>query len=160
MSGDSVVHRFYRAFGGRDWRTMGLLYADDARFSDPAFPDLNAREVRAMWRMLVTRGTDLRIEYEIEREGADAAQVHWIAHYTFGQTGRKVTNDIRASMVLRDGLIRSHTDVFNFHRWTAQALGPVGLLLGWLPSFQRKVQAKADAGLRQFIKRLDEGQAS
>lgn len=150
-----VADDFYQAFADRDWRTMGALYADDAIFSDPAFSSLNAREVRAMWRMLITRGTDLAVEYEVLQQGADAARVRWTAHYTFSQTRRPVVNVITATMKLRDGRIVEHVDAFDFHRWARQALGAPGLLLGWTPFFQRKVQGQARAGLRQFMQRIE-----
>jgi ketosteroid isomerase-like protein len=155
-----VAERFYSAFAARDWRTMGGLYAEDARFSDPAFPDLNAAEVRAMWRMLITRGTDLALQYQVLHESADAAQVRWVARYTFSQTRRPVVNEIVATLTLRGGAIVRHVDVFDFHRWARQALGLPGLLLGWTPSFRRAVQAKAQAGLRQFMQRLDQEKSS
>jgi ketosteroid isomerase-like protein len=154
---DSVAARFYGAFAARDWRGMGALYADDAKFSDPVFVSLNAREVRAMWQMLVTRGADLRIEHQVLNQSAGAAQVRWTAHYTFSQTGRPVTNIITAAMRFRDGRIVDHRDVFDFHQWSRQALGMPGLLLGWTPFFQRAVQNKARAGLRQFMQRLEGG---
>jgi len=154
-----VADRFYAAFAARDWRTMGSLYADDARFSDPAFVDLDAAEVRAMWRMLITRGTDLALDYRVLSESADAARVHWTARYTFSQTGRAVVNEIDAELTLRDGAIVRHLDSFDFHRWARQALGAPGLLLGWTPFFRRKVQGKARAGLRQFMQRIDKDQA-
>ncbi len=147
----TVAEHFYRSFANRDWRTMGALYADDATFSDPAFPLLKAGEARAMWRMLITRGTDLQLEYEVLDETNQAARVRWTARYTFSQSGRPVVNEITASMQLRDGFIVRHVDGFNFHRWAAQALGPAGMLLGWLPPFKRKVQAQADKALRRFM---------
>jgi ketosteroid isomerase-like protein len=160
MTTSSVAERFYRAFAARDWRTMGQLYADDARFSDPAFVDLDAAEVRAMWRMLITRGTDLTLQYRVLNESADLANVHWTAHYTFTQTGRPVVNEIDATLMLRDGAIVQHADTFDFHRWARQALGAPGLLLGWLPFFRHRVQAKARASLRQFMQRLDREHSS
>jgi ketosteroid isomerase-like protein len=150
-----VADRFYAAFAARDWRTMGSLYADDARFTDPAFVDLDAAEVRAMWRMLISRGADLALEYRVLDETAVSAAVHWTARYTFSQSGRKVVNEIDAEMTLRDGAIVRHVDRFDFHRWARQALGAPGWLLGWTPLFRRKVQAKARAGLRQFMQRHD-----
>ena len=150
----TVANQFYRAFANRDWRTMGALYADDATFSDPAFPHLTAPETRAMWRMLIERGTDLRLDYEVLDETHDAAQVRWIARYTFSQTGRPVVNEITAAMTLRDGFIVRHVDSFDFHRWAGQALGSAGRWLGWLPPFRRKVQQQADKALRRFIASL------
>ncbi len=149
----STARRFYDAFAARDWRTMGALYAQDAVFSDPAFPQLDAAGVRAMWQMLVTRGSDLAVTYEVLEDSAGAARVRWRARYTFSQTGRKVVNEVVATLQLRDGLILRHVDGFDFHRWAAQALGPAGTLLGWTGWLQRKVQAKAAASLRQFMQR-------
>jgi ketosteroid isomerase-like protein len=151
-----VADRFYSAFAAREWRTMGRLYADDARFSDPAFADLDAGQVRAMWRMLISRGTDLSLQYRVVDETDDAASVHWTARYTFTQTGRPVVNEVTATLALRDGAIVRHVDAFDFHRWARQALGVPGLLLGWTPYFRRAVQGKARAGLRQFMQRLDQ----
>jgi hypothetical protein len=151
-----VAERFYAAFAARDWRTMGQFYADDARFSDPVFEDLDARAVRSMWRMLITRGADLALQYRVLDETAAAARVHWTARYTFAQTGRPVVNEIDAEMVLRDGVIVGHLDSFDFHRWARQALGMPGLLLGWTPFLRRRVQAKARFALRRFMQRLDQ----
>jgi ketosteroid isomerase-like protein len=159
MTAHGVGERFYSAFAARDWRTMGALYADDARFSDPVFPDLDARETRAMWRMLIARGTDLALQYRVLSETADAARVHWTARYTFSQTGRPVVNQIDATLSLRDGAIVSHVDDFGWHRWARQALGLPGLLLGWTPLFRRRVQAKARAALRRFMQRLEQDEA-
>ena len=59
---------------------------------------------------------------EHEADG-DRGWARWIAKYTFTQTGRPVTNDVRAKMRFRDGLIAEHWDSFSLHSWTRQALG-------------------------------------
>jgi ketosteroid isomerase-like protein len=143
----SVVRRFYTAFTGADWASMGACYRDDARFSDPAFPDLNAGEVRAMWKMLVTAGKDLRITFRVLEESETRGVCEWDAFYTFSRTGRQVHNTIRSEFELRDGLIFRQRDTFNFWRWSRQALGPLGLVLGWTAFLQRRVQAVGRAGL-------------
>ena len=50
-----------------------------------------------------------------------------------------------------DGLIAEHTDEFSFHRWSRQALGTPGLLLGWTPVLRGATQKKARASLDQFM---------
>ena len=75
---------------------------------------------------------------------------HWDARYSFSATGRKVLNRIDASFRFRDGLIVHHVDRFSFYRWSRQALGPVGLLLGWTPLVRNKVRAQAAKGLAEF----------
>jgi hypothetical protein len=54
---------------------------------------------------------------------------------------------VRTTFAFRDGLIADHRDEFSFHGWARQALGPVGLLLGWTPPLQSKVRGQARAGL-------------
>ena len=81
----------------------------------------------------------------------DRGSAHWIARYTFTQTGRSVTNDVRARFRFDDGLIADHRDEFDFHRWARQALGTSGLLLGWTPILRSAVRRRARAGLDEFI---------
>lgn len=150
-SNADVIDGFYAAFQRGDYEHMGAAYADDARFHDPAFPDLDADSVRAMWRMLIQRGKDLELTYSGVRAGDTEASARWEATYTFGKTGRKVHNVIDASFRLRDGKIVEHTDRFDMWRWTRMALGPTGLLLGWTPMVKGKVRATAASQLAAFM---------
>ncbi len=142
-----LIERFYAAFDRKDGDAMAACYHPEARFSDPAFGELRGREVGDMWRMLTGRAADLTVEL---REHDDAS-ARWIARYTFGRTGRKVVNDVRATFAFRDGLIAEHDDRFSFHAWSRQALGPVGLLLGWTPILRGKVRGQARADLERFM---------
>jgi ketosteroid isomerase-like protein len=154
MTTPTVPHQFYTALAARDWQAVGRLYADDARFDDPAFVGLDAAQVRAMWRMLLTRaGDDFRVSYEVLADTPEAAQVRWTAHYTFSQTGRPVVNVITAQMSLRDGRIVRHLDTFDFFRWSRQALGLPGWLLGWTGFLRGKVQAQVRRTLAAFMQK-------
>ncbi len=148
----SVLQRFYGAFAARDASTMAACYADDARFNDPAFGDLNAAEVRAMWKMLVGRSEDLRVKFKVREENERYGVCEWHAHYTFTSTGRKVHNIIHSEFVLYDGLILVQHDHFDFWRWSRQALGPMGLVLGWSPMLQGKVRRTARAALERAMR--------
>lgn len=147
----SVLTRFYTAFAQRDWAAMGACYAEDARFSDPVFPGLDAAGARAMWRMLLTGGTDLRVEFKVTEESAAHGKCTWEAYYSFSRTGRKVHNSVRSTFQLREGLIVRQQDRFSFWRWSAQALGPAGLLLGWSPWVRNRVRGTARAALRKAM---------
>ncbi len=156
MSGDAaanaaLISRFYEAFGRRDHAAMAASYAPDATFSDPVFRDLRGDEVPAMWRMLCERGTDLEISYGGVTAEGDRGAAHWDADYTFSATGRRVHNAIDASFRFRDGLIAEHVDSFDLWAWTRQALGPVGLVLGWSPPVQGKVRSQARENLDRFM---------
>jgi ketosteroid isomerase-like protein len=146
-----LIQRFYAAFAERDGDAMAACYAPDARFSDPVFGDLRGSEPGAMWRMLTGRAQDLTVDLVEHSADGGRGSARWIAHYTFTQTGRPVTNDVRASFRFDDGLIVDHRDEFDFHRWARQALGTSGLLLGWTPIIRSAVRRRARAGLDEFI---------
>ncbi|MBL7938644.1 MAG: nuclear transport factor 2 family protein [Flavobacteriales bacterium] len=146
-----VLERFYSSFSGRDPSAMGACYHPGARFSDPVFADLDVAGVRAMWRMLLTSGTDLRITYKVLEADANGGKVLWEAWYSFGPGSRKVHNVITSRFSLRDGLIFDHRDSFSFWRWSRQALGPIGWLLGWSPLLKAQVRSKAMASLRKAM---------
>jgi len=149
MTDADVVQRLYAAFDRRDGETMAACYVPDAHFRDPVFGDLTGAEAGAMWRMLTARATDLRVEL-VEH---DARSAHWIARYTFTQTGRPVVNDVHADIGVEDALIVEHVDRFSFWAWSRQALGTPGLLLGWTPMLRTKVGGTARKGLDEFIAR-------
>jgi ketosteroid isomerase-like protein len=145
-----TIERFYAAFGECNGAAMTACYVPDAHFRDPAFGDLHAPDVGAMWRMLTGRATDLKIELH-EHEAEDASgSAHWIARYTFS-TGRPVVNDIQATFRFDDnGLIVDHDDDFDFRNWAKQALGPMGNLVAILPPLRSKARAKALDQLAAF----------
>jgi SnoaL-like domain len=130
---------------------MAACYAPDARFSDPVFGDLEGQEPGAMWRMLTGRADDLKIELLEHEADGDRGSARWLAHYTFTQTGRPVRNDVRARFQFSDGLIAVHCDEFDFHRWSRQALGTAGMLLGWTPILRASVRRRARASLDEFM---------
>ena len=149
----AVIQRFYEAFQKKDHETMAASYADDARFQDPVFPNLEGWEIGAMWRMLCERGKDLTLEFSDVRADGDSGSSHWEADYSFSATGNMVHNVIDASFTFRDGKILTHTDSFSLHKWAGMALGMKGKLLGWLPLVQNQVRAQGAQGLKLFIKR-------
>jgi len=144
------IERFYRAFQQRDGDAMAACYGADATFHDPVF-DLHGARVGAMWKMLCSRGADLRVEFANVAADDSGGSADWQAWYTFSGTGRHVHNIIRARFRLTDGMITEHVDEFDFWRWSRQALGPAGLLLGWTPLVRGKVRAQAAQALDRFI---------
>lgn len=139
----SVLHTFYTAFAQRDWAVMGACYHAEARFSDPVFPQLDAEGVKAMWKMLLSGDTDLCISFTVLHEDDKGGRVQWEAFYSYGKQRRKVHNRITSYFTFKEGLIHVQRDRFNFWRWSRQALGLSGLLLGWTPMVRNKVQAMA-----------------
>jgi len=155
-----VAEQFYDAFMVRDHYTMGLLYAENATFSDPVFPLLNVHGARMMWAMLLSRAEDLGIEVNILEDGPSRARVQWVARYTFGATGRRVVNRISTEMAIANGRIVRQVDRFDLWRWARQALGVRGLLLGWTPMVQNAIRKQAAQSLREFARRTAKRETS
>ena len=146
-----VIQAFYTAFQNRDYKTMQACYSDTAKFSDEVFVNLNAKEVRAMWEMLIKRGKDLKLEFKNVQADDLKGSAEWLATYTFSASGNKVVNRIKASFEFENGKIIKHTDSFDFPAWAKQALGFKGRLLGRTNFLKNKVRATAKHNLEKFI---------
>lgn len=151
-----TIDTFYRAFAALDAATMAGCYATDVRFEDPVFSLQGRRETTGMWSMLCAnvkeKGADAwTLEWRVVEADDAYGRAHWDARYRFSATGRHVLNRIDAEFRFRDGLIVEHRDRFDFWRWSRQALGVPGLLLGWTPLLRAKVRATARANLDRFL---------
>lgn len=145
-----LVEKFYAAFQKKDGKAMTECYHKDASFSDAVFTDLQGEDIGRMWRMLCQNGKDLRVEPSNIKTDGDKVTGHWDAYYTFSATGKPVHNSIDCSFEFKDGLIYRHHDEFDFYRWSSQALGTAGKLLGWTPFLKNKVRKMAAGNLAKF----------
>ena len=150
QANSALITRFYEAFAQLDAEAMSACYTDDVLFSDPAFGELRGAQVGDMWRMLTSRAKNFSVVFDQVRADDQTGSAHWVATYLFSQTGRTVVNDIQARFVFRDGKICEHRDDFDMWRWSRQALGLKGLLLGWTPLVRNAVRAQALKGLKTF----------
>lgn len=152
-----TIETLYAAFARLDGAAMQACYAEDARFDDEAFSLRGRREIGGMWRMLceaTAARPDARAHWRLEVSAITERTAHWEAHYLFSATGRAVHNIIDAEFEFdAQGLIQRHRDRFDFWRWSRQALGTPGLLLGWTPMLRHKVRATAAGNLRKFLER-------
>ncbi len=146
-----LIETFYTAFQNKDYKTMQGCYADTATFSDSVFIGLDAKQVRAMWEMLIRRGKDLKLEFKNIQADNNKGSAEWIATYTFSASGNKVVNRIKAVFEFENGKIVKHTDSFDFPLWAKQALGFKGWLLGRTSFLRKKVQGTAKQSLEKFI---------
>ncbi len=148
---EKLINTFYDGLAARDAEAMVSCYHDRVVFEDPAFGELQSKDACAMWRMLCSSDTDLRVRHTILDSSNSAATVNWIADYTFTSTGRSVTNDVTASLRFEDGKIIDHRDEFSFWKWSSQALGLPGKLLGWSPMLKSKVRSTTRSTLDKFL---------
>jgi hypothetical protein len=147
----ATLERFYSAFQRLDGEAMQACYASDARFDDEAFSLRGREEIGAMWRMLCEAVKDKGMADWQLRFSCTDRTAHWEPIYRFSATGRLVHNIIDAEFTFdANGLILTHRDRFDFWRWSRQALGAPGLLLGWSGFLRDKVRAQAAKNLARW----------
>jgi len=147
-----IVEQFYTAFQQLDYKSMQACYSDDIVFSDPVFLLLRGMEAKSMWEMLCKNARDFSLNFsDIELLDHEYATCSWTASYTFSRTGRRVVNNIKAFMRLKDGKIIEHSDGFRLSTWAAQALGWKGVLFGWTGFMKRGIQKNARRNLAYFM---------
>ena len=146
-----LLTRYFHALVSKDPEGMAACYHDNAVFMDPVFGRLKRDEAVAMWRMLLGKAKDLRISYEITHADPASGSGTWEARYTFSKTGRPVINRIHAQFGFLDGKILAHRDRFSLWRWSRQALGVSGLLLGWSGGMHRRIREEARKNLDAFM---------
>jgi ketosteroid isomerase-like protein len=159
MPPQQTIEALYAAFARLDADGMAACYAPDAVFDDEVFSLRGHRDVAGMWRMLCenvqANGRNAwRLEWSGVQADAQAGRAHWDAWYLFSATGRNVHNRIDAEFRFApDGRIAAHRDRFDFWRWSRQALGAPGVLLGWTPMLRGKVRQQAARNLRRHLEK-------
>jgi ketosteroid isomerase-like protein len=151
-----LIERFYLAFQRLDYKTMNDCYSDDVIFSDPVFLTLKGDEARSMWEMLCKNAKDFSLTFsDIESVDEEYATCKWAANYTFSKTGRRVRNNSKAFMKIKDGKIIEHSDAFRLSTWIGQALGWKGVWFGWTGFMKRAIQKNARQNLQRFMAARD-----
>lgn len=133
---EARVRELLEAIGRCDSDAVAACYHPDIFFSDPIFPSLRGEEAMAMWQSLLGRAQDLSLTVESVTADDSGARAIWVARYAFGEDRRPVVNRIDSLFAFREGRVVRHFDRYSFWRWSAQALGPVGTLLGWFGPFE------------------------
>lgn len=125
---------------------MCECYHPDIQFSNPAFGTLKGNEVCQMWKMLIERSYgNLKIDFSEIKANDHLGSAFWVTQYNFSKTNRKIVNTISSKFLFKDGLIIKHTDDFDIWKWSKQALGIKGLLLGWTGLMQKKIKIKLES---------------
>ncbi|HMI06720.1 MAG TPA: nuclear transport factor 2 family protein [Flavobacterium sp.] len=146
-----IIEEFYAGFASHHADTMVSCYHPEIRFHDPAFGTLKGKDVFDMWHMLIEKSKgELEIEFSDVKANETSGSAKWTATYNFSKTNRKVVNVIYAEFQFKDGLIIKHTDNFNLWKWSSQALGLSGMLLGWTGFLQNKIRQQALQSLRMY----------
>jgi len=148
---EECLIKFYTAFAAGNAEQMNTCYHRDATFHDPAFGHLDFEEVKAMWKMLISRSKSLSIEFEIFEVNENHGAATWVASYPFGKNQRSVVNHVHSSFEIENGLILKQRDKFDLWKWSRQALGTPGLVFGWTPSMKKQIQSKSKKMLARYM---------
>lgn len=159
MNNTELVDKFYTAFADGDFKRMAECYHKNIVFEDPAFGVLEGNRAVKMWEMLLSQNSGvIKISCNTIQTSFEKGTAHWVAEYTFGPNNRKVNNTVCANFKFKDGKIIAHKDVFNLWRWSQQALGLPGYVLGWSPFMKKKIQRTAQNKLDSFIRKSSESE--
>jgi hypothetical protein len=149
-----TIERLYASFAALDAKSMAACYANDATFEDEAFALRGRQQIGGMWAMLIDAiKKHGRKEWKLEVRDITERSAHWEPTYRFSATGRLVHNVIDAEFEFdSQDLIKRHRDRFDFWRWSRQALGAPGWLLGWSGFLRNKVRRGAARQLDKYMK--------
>lgn len=148
---EKILIKFYTAFKNYDAKTMRSCYHPNINFYDPAFGTLKGHSVSQMWEMLLKNSKgNMKIEFSDIKADEFQGSIKWIANYNFSKTNRPVTNIIHSKFNFKDGLIIKQVDDFDIWKWSKQAFGITGFLLGWTGYFQKKIREKALLSLKKY----------
>ncbi len=143
---DSIT-ALYTALSRADAPAMLALYGPNAQFEDPMFGLLDARQLRAMWRMLTRSGQAVAVKISnVQADDTDgSAQID--SQFVFPQTGRTVNNRVKASFRFEAGQIVYHREAYDLHAWIQMALGVPTVT----PELEAQFRAQFQGGLAQML---------
>lgn len=154
MNNNELIEKFYNSFLNGNVEEMTACYHDDIVFQDPVFGMLKGEEAIKMWEMLLSRRTEsTKISFDNIQTTEAGGSASWTAKYIYGAKKRKVTNVVHANFKFKEGKIIQHIDSFDLWKWTQQAMGAVGYLMGWTPFMKNKIQKTTKQQLDSFMSR-------
>lgn len=152
MSNTELIENFYIAFSEGNSQGMVECYHDNIIFQDPVFGTLKGERAKDMWRMLLSqKKAETTITFDHVNATDNAGKANWVAMYLYGPKKRKVVNKVQANFKFQDGKIIEHIDTFDLWKWTKQAMGPIGYLMGWTSIIRNKILKTTNKNLDKFI---------
>ncbi|MEZ7498560.1 nuclear transport factor 2 family protein [Flavobacterium sp. Arc3] len=150
---EKTITKFYNAFANGDATKMCECYHPNIQFRDPIFGALKGNDVCKMWEMLMAKSNgNENIKFSEVKADDYHGSALWEDTYNFSKNNREVVNKIRAEFFFQDDLIMRHTDDFDIWKWSKQALGLSGHLLGWTGYMQKKIHQNALQSLKKYQK--------
>jgi ketosteroid isomerase-like protein len=154
MTNTETIKKFYTSFSEGNAKDMIACYHEEIVFQDPAFGVLKGNRAKKMWEMLLSnKDSNIKITFNNINVDGDEGGASWIAEYVYGPKKRKVINKVNAQFKFKEGEITEHKDTFNLWKWSGQALGLVGHMIGWTPIMKKKIQSITSKKLNTYIEK-------
>ncbi len=142
---------FFTAFAKKDLDAMLDCYHKNVVYDDVSFGKQQQEKAKAVWRFLIKNvGEKAVITFSNIQTSATSGQANGTITYYFGK--RKITNEITATFHFQDGKIIYHKDEYNLWKWSQQAFGFVGYLIGWSLAFRWLIRWQMQRSLQAFIR--------
>lgn len=153
MDHREIIHKFYTSFSNGNVKGMLECYHKEIVFKDAVFGQLKGQRAVKMWEMLLSKKReDTVVNFYNVQATEQHGKANWVAEYFYGEKKRKVVNKVKADFTFKDGKIIEHTDTFDLWKWTQQAMGITGYLIGWTSFMKHKIQQTTNKRLDEFIK--------
>lgn len=152
MNNNELIEKFYTSFSNGNAKGMIECYHENITFKDPAFGELKGEKAKKMWEMLLSKkNSTTQISFDNVETTKETGSANWTAKYVYGEKNRKVINIITANFKFKEGKIIEHIDTFNLWKWSQQALGLSGYILGWSPFMKNKIQKTTNKKLAVYM---------
>lgn len=152
MDNKEIINKFYTSFSNGNVKGMLECYHKDIVFQDAVFGKLEGERAFKMWEMLLSKKKqNTIITFNNVEATAEKGKANWVVKYEYGAKKRKVINKVQANFKFKDSKIIEHLDDFNLWKWTQQAIGPAGYLMGWTTYMKNKIQKTTKSKLDRFI---------
>lgn len=145
-----MIEMLYTSLRDGNASAAAACYSANARFRDIAFSLDGRKQILDMWSYVCSR--KVKVDFDSVVADGQEGRGHWIASYTFHDTGLPVVNNINSEFGFDgDGFIASHIDRCSAMAWAIQAYDfPKCLVAGAIGPLRRyKAREKLDRFLRE-----------
>lgn len=154
-----ALERFFDAMQRCDTEALRTSYHPALRFDDPLISTTSVGD-RLDWCGMLWSPRDAdgqriwQLELEEVRTRGALATARWNLRYRYTPTKRLIDQALHSHFSFdADGRITTQRDSFDFWRWSRQAHGLLGLLLGWTPLMWDQAREQARASLEDHRRR-------
>lgn len=149
-----LLQTFFTAFAKKDLNTMLDCYHENVIYDDVGFGKQKGENAKTVWRFLIKKvDANAQITFSNIQVSKDKGQANWVTKYTFNQ--QKITNKITSTFYFQDGKIIYHKDNYSLWKWSQQAYGFIGYLIGWSPIFHWLVRWQMQRILQHYNDKIE-----